>query len=449
MGYVSLAAKTIKLSRNFRKTRKEILEIREKRFRSLLKHAYYNSQFYHEYYRSFGVRDSDVEEISIEQLPCIDKKIFVENFDKIVMDKRITLADIEFFLSKDKNMNKKYLDEYTIIHSSGSTGKPTCFLYDSDAWETILAAGFRACRGYENIVKAVPQILRGLRILYVAATEGRFAGVMTVYEGVKGFGFKPLLLNINLPLEIWIEKINGFNPDVIIGYPSAIKIICDLISECRIKSNAFRVITGGEPLPMEQREYFQSVLGTDIFNVYAASESMILGFETQVYGGFYIFDEMNYLELKEDYTLITPLYNYSQPLIRYRLTDKLMNKEREASEALPFSKIKGVLGRNEEIMWFINDKGKKDFLHPLIIDSLELQGITKYQFVQNSDKSFVIRVELRKSTNFNDVKVKLREQMDKILKEKNLICLNYDVEYVNHIPINAATGKSNIVIKYN
>lgn len=297
-------------------------------------------------------------------------------------------------------------------------------------------------------MKAVPQILRGLRILYVAATEERFAGVMTVYEGVKGFGFKPLLLNINLPLEIWVEKINGFNPHAIIGYPSAIKIICDLISECRIKSNAFRVITGGEPLLMEQREYFQSVLGTDIFNVYAASESMILGFETQVYGGFYIFDDMNYVELKEDHTLITPLYNYSQPLIRYRLTDKLMNKEREASEALPFSKIKGVLGRNEEIMWFINDKGKKDFLHPLVIDSLELQGITKYQFVQNSDKSFVIRVELRKSTNFNDVKVKLREQMDKILKEKNLICLDYDVEYVNHIPINAATGKSNIVIKY-
>lgn len=48
MGYLGLIAKTNKLNHNFQKSRNEILNIRERRFRALLKYAYYNSEFYHE-----------------------------------------------------------------------------------------------------------------------------------------------------------------------------------------------------------------------------------------------------------------------------------------------------------------------------------------------------------------------------------------------------------------
>ncbi|MFT9496200.1 MULTISPECIES: phenylacetate--CoA ligase family protein [Thermotaleaceae] len=447
MGYLGLIAKTNKLNHNFQKSRNEILNIRERRFRALLKYAYYNSEFYHEYYDSYGIRDRDIEEVQINKLPCIDKKLFIENFNRIVTDKRLSLECIERFLMREKGRDKKYLGEYTIVHSSGSTGKPTCFIYDRSSWETILASGFRACKGEVRLKEAISKGLRGFRVLYIAATEGRFGGAMAAHSGIKGFGFHPLLLNINLPLEIWIDKINDFNPDVIIGYPSAVKILCDLISENKIKINAFRIITGGEPLIAEQRKYFQSVLHTDIFNIYGASESIILGLERDAYQGFYIFDDINYLEIDEESTFITPLYNYSQPLIRYKLTDKLMSTERMENETLPFSKIREVMGRNEEIMWFLNDNGEKDFLHPLIINTLEAEGIIKYQFVQRSNKCFEIRVESRKNTDSDTIEIKLRKQMDNILKEKNLTCLNYQIKQVDTIPINASTGKSKIVIK--
>jgi len=447
MGYIGLMTKTNKLNHNFQKSRSEILDKREQKVRELLKHAYYNSEFYHEYYSSYGIRDGDIREIPINKIPSIDKKIFVENFNRIVTDKRVNLQHIERFLMKEKSRDKKYLDEYAIVHSSGSTGKPTCFIYDRNSWETILAAGFRACKGEVGLKEAISKSLRGLRVLYVAATEGRFGGAMAANSGIKGFGFRPLLLNINLSLELWIDKINRFNPDVIIGYPSAIKILCDLISDNKIKINVFRVITGGEPTTREQRRYFQSVLHTDIFNIYGASESIIMGLERDSYQGFYIFDDINYLEVEEEHTFITPLYNYSQPLIRYKLTDKLMSAERLENEALPFSKIKEIMGRNEEIMWFINDKGEKDFLHPLIINTLEAEGIIGYQFVQRSNRMFEIRVELRQGADFNTTQNQLRKQMDNILKEKKLLYLNYRIKQVNTIPINTSTGKSNVVIK--
>lgn len=447
MGHVSIIATTNKLTRNFRKSRDEILIEREQKFRALLKHAYHNSEFYHDYYESHGISEEDLEEIAIDKLPSIDKKIFVDNFDRLVTDKRITRENIEQFLRQETSKERKYLDEFTVVHSSGTTGKPTRFIYDRIAWETILAAGLRAGKGEVRLRDAFPKILRGLKVLYVAATEGRFGGVMAASSGIKSFGFRPLLLNINLPLELWVDKINRFNPDVIIGYPSAIEILCELIADSKIKVNVFRVITAAEPLPWEQRKYFQSVFNTDIFNIYGASESIIIGLESNTYRGFYIFDDINYVEVEAEHTLITPLYNYTQPLIRYELTDKLMSAERSANEALPFSRIGEVMGRNEEIMWFVNEKGERDFLHPLIINVLSVDDIIRYQFVQYSEKMFDVRVELRKNSDFNSAQNKLRQQMDHVLRGKNLSNLKYQIKQVDAIPFNASTGKINMVIK--
>ncbi|EGD50376.1 hypothetical protein TheetDRAFT_2811 [Thermoanaerobacter ethanolicus JW 200] len=40
-----------------------------------------------------------------------------------------------------------------------------------------------------------------------------------------------------------------------------------------------------------------------------------------------------------------------------------------------YTYIKRVIGREEEIMWFKNENGDKDFLHPLFIDDLDVEGI--------------------------------------------------------------------------
>ena len=51
---------------------------------------------------------------------------------------------------------------------------------------------------------SMPQILRllsgGLRILYIAATDGRYGGAMAVGDGIKGVGAKQLFLDIKTPL---------------------------------------------------------------------------------------------------------------------------------------------------------------------------------------------------------------------------------------------------------
>lgn len=74
------------------------------------------------------------------------------------------------------------------MHSSGSTGKPGYFLYDEAAWHTMLLGIIRGALWNMSM----PQILKLLagkpRIIYIAATDGRYGGAMAVGDGIDGVG---------------------------------------------------------------------------------------------------------------------------------------------------------------------------------------------------------------------------------------------------------------------
>lgn len=450
MNYFSLLFKSWRFEQNYDKSREEILELREKKFRKLLKHAYNNSQFYRDYYNRHGIDETDLDDISIDELPPIDKETFIENFDKITTEVELNHHEINEFIEKSDSQNEKYKGEYTIVHSSGSTGEPTYFIYDDDAWNTILAAAFRAGKGRMSIKEVIGSgILEGIRVAYIAATEGRFGGVMAANSALENLGFDKLLLNINSPMEEWKEKILEMEPNVIVGYPSGVKLLCDMLQEDdEVDLDVLRIITAGEPLTDQLREYIESTLDSQVHDIYGASETVLIGLGKGEFDGVYIFDDVNYVEFEKDCIYVTPLYNYSQPLIRYKLTDTLQLKERGQDEELPYTKISKIVGRNEEIMWFDTENGGEDFLHPLVVDNIDVDELANYQFVQLSSEKFKIKSVLEEGISDEEgVKDEIKRQMDAMLKEKELTNLDYWIEMVSEIPINPDTGKSKMVIK--
>lgn len=455
MEYIKMIYNAFILNKNYNYTFNEIQKIRNKKFRKLLKYAYNHSRFYNEYYQDYSINKDDLDDIPIEKLPSIDKNMFIENFDRIVTDKDLNIENINKFI-KSNTENSKFLNKYNIIHSSGSTGTPTTFIYDSNAWDFVLAAAFRACKGDISLNDIISLIsfkqfitsgFKKINVLYIAATEGRFAGVMAATTGIRGFGFNPMLLNINIPLNKWYEKVIKFNPMVIIGYPSAIKILCDILLQKGTLLNVFRVISCGEPLTNELRNYLQTAFRTDVFDLYGSSESLIIGLKRNNYDGFYIFDDINFVEPMKDCLYITPLYNFKQPLIRYKLTDMAESKERGSNEYLPFTKINSIVGRNEDIMWLTNDNGERDFLHPLVIDDIDINGIIKYQFMQHSYKDIDINLEIKDGFDDYNVIKEFKIKFSKLLKEKNLNTIKYNINVVDKIPIDSHNGKSKLIIR--
>lgn len=48
----------------------------------------------------------------------------------------------------------------------------------------------------------------------------------------------------------------------------------------------------------------------------------------------------------------------------------------------------GLLGRCEDMLWFEDGFGHRDFLHPLAIEGFCVEGLRDYQFLQTSRDSF-------------------------------------------------------------
>ncbi|SDG43546.1 phenylacetate-CoA ligase, partial [Thermoanaerobacter thermohydrosulfuricus] len=140
-----------------------------------------------------------------------------------------------------------------------------------------------------------------------------------------------------------------------------------------------------------------------------------------------------------------PLYNKIFPLIRYRLNDVVEGFDREYKGPLPYTHIKRVIGREEEIMWFKNENGDKDFLHPLFIDDLDVEGIKEYQFVQTSDESLILNC-VKLPNAGEDVEEEIKRQLDQFLSKKKLRNVKYEVHFTDTLQIDKITGKVKMVI---
>lgn len=130
--------------------------------------------------------------------------------------------------------------------------------------------------------------------MYLAATDGRYGGAMAVGDGIKGLRAEQKFLDINVPLAKWSETVRAFRPNIIIGYPSAVKILAEVMQGEPLQVK--RVISCGEPLGAGLRRYLENAFQAEVINFYGASESLALGVEQRAEEGMILFDDLNVVE---------------------------------------------------------------------------------------------------------------------------------------------------------
>lgn len=441
MTFTELIIKLTAAKLNTRLPRRTIQKMQQNRLREMLVYAYKHSPYYRKAFRAAGINGHNISYMPIERFPTMDKQKLLDNFDRVVTVRGLTQEKLRRFDSSENAGKKSLGGKYHLIHSSGSTGKPGYFLYDNNAWDTMLIGIIRAALWEMSMLDILRLKLSKPRILYIAAADGRYAGAMAVGDGLDDLGFEKLVLDVQTPLDELQKQLRQFKPDIIIGYPTAIKM---LVQTSDYEFNIKRVITCGEPLSENLRRYFKRFFKCRILNFYGASESIAIGVEDDSNNGMYLFDDMNYVEITEDGIYLTCLYNFAQPLIRYKISDR--------SEQMPydgkcaFTKIKNILGRNEDVMWFKNADGKDEFLHPLSVEGLCVNGLLDYQFVQRSDAFFEINAQIKHGADKAKILKALHGYMRKILELNGLSNIGYKIHIVSEINADKRTGKKRLVV---
>lgn len=446
MNYFKILWKFIIFRRNLKKSNEEIGKLQEKKLRKMIRYAYNHSTYYKEKFNEVGINIDNIDHMTLSSFPSIDKSILFERFDEIITVSDLTQESLRWFDKNEEVNRKAYKGKYHVIHSSGSTGKPSYFIYDEKAWDTMLLGIIRAALWDMSLLQILRFLAGKPRVVYIAATDGRYAGAMAVGDGIDGVGASQLYIDINTPLSEWITQIKKFNPNMIIGYPSAIKILGELVEKGELQLEIFRVISCGESLGASLRHYLESVFQTEVINIYGASESLAIGVETKHSEGMILFDDMNVIEIENDKMYLTSLYNFAQPLIRYKISDRFTLQEPDSQSPYPFNKAVGFIGRSEDILWFEDERGNREFLHPLAIEGFCIEGLIDFQFSQTDKDAFEMLAEISEAGVESAIRKEMVNQMKVILKEKKLEYVRFSVKFVDKIVPDPNTGKKRLII---
>jgi phenylacetate-coenzyme A ligase PaaK-like adenylate-forming protein len=145
--------------------------------------------------------------------------------------------------------------------------------------------------------------------------------------------------------------------------------------------------------------------------------------------------------------ILTNLYNYTQPLIRYEMNDEIVLDEKPCECAWPSPTIHSIGGRSENFLWFEKPDGKKDFIHPLVMVEFMVLGLRKIQVVQPERNRLILRSVLRGDPA--QACERIRRRMHEVLKSKNLQdVVNFDIEIVDRIENDPKTGKYRLIIPF-
>lgn len=431
----------------------EILTLQEKRFRKLLRHAVRCSKFYRRLYGEQGITEENIDSVSAKDIPIIDKKILMEHFDELVCDERLKQKDLEAFIEHPENRGKKYHDSFQVIHTSGSSGRVGLFTYGADDWAQAKALAVA------RVSKGPVTFFRKTRLAFIGAIDGHYAGVSLVEDAPK-FIFDVLPVSINGPLEEIVKKMNDFYPDVLTGYSSGIHLLAQEKIRGSIRISPKRIITSADTLTHEMRATIQKAFGVAPVNFYAASESLCLGAECDSAGSLHLFTDWHRTELlgsdgnavqdgRAGNLVLTNLYNYTEPLIRYRMNDELILDTKKCPCGASFPVVKTIAGRTEDFLWFEDERGIADYLHPIVLAEFFVPGLRKFQFVQTGKNSLTMKAVLEKEGEKVKIIQEIKARMKKILEKKKLdASVVFVVEEVTDIQNDLKTGKFKLVIPF-
>lgn len=415
----------------------QIRVLQQKKFRQLVKHAVQNSPYYQDLVRKYAI---DVNSCRPEDFPILTKADVLEHFDQMVTDPRITKAKIAAFLEHSKDPADLFLGTYYVIHTSGSSGTVGYSLYTPQ----------ELARGIVHFTRMHPPSI-GQTLAYIGAIQGHFAGA-TIVTAAKNIPFiykKVGMFDINRPFQHIIQQLNELQPTSLSGYAFALRKLAEAQQAGELHISPRAIQSGGEQLSHADKAFIQEVFKTEVVNVYAASEHLIMGIGKDSFNGMYLMEDDLIFEPQPTRTCVTNLYNKTLPLIRYEMSDRLQHLP-DTQHHLPFTKVVDIVGRNEHIPIFINDADKQDFISPILLSEFYVKHVTAFQFHILGQKEFIFKACL--DTGLTDkekqaVIQKIKQALGAILKEKQMTKVKFKVELVDRLWSDPKTGKFRLILK--
>ena len=355
----------------------------------------------------------------LDAIEPLKRAELMARFDESVTDPDIQLESVRAFIADPQRIGDAYLGRHAIWTSSGSTGSPGIFVHDTralsiydaleclrfcaspllarnSAWPWALAGG------------GLPELGFAPRLALLAATDGHFAGVASLTRLLR---LSPMsshrirIISILQPIDLIVEALNQFQPEVIASYPSAAGLLAQeqLCGRLEISPKAFWL--GGEQSASTLHSTLEQAFHCQVREAYGASECLSIGW-TCAQGVIHINDDWVILEPVDEHdrpvdpgqrshtVLLTNLANQVQPLIRYDLGDSLTVLEQPCRCGSSFPAVV-IEGRRDDVIALEGEQGPVQVLPLALVTVLEDEaGAFNFQLIARGPHTLELRLDV-------------------------------------------------------
>jgi putative adenylate-forming enzyme len=416
--------------------REELVRFQYQQLTSIVTYAIHHSPFYQELYKNIG---SD-QRILLNELPIIDKATMMENFDQFVTDPRLKLKELQVHISQ-LTRDEYYLGEYRVLTTAGSSGMKGIFVFNRKEWSTTLASTFRL----SFITGATIRFPNRWRIIHIFPDSPIHYSHRATVSGDHCL-VKRRSLNVTSSIEDLVNDLNTFQPEVIGTYPSIASLLAIEQLEKRLNIHPKFVATAGEVRTKEMERNIREAWGVIPFNAYGMTEGGGLGCDCPFHRGIHLFEDLFIVEVVDEKNqpvpdgspgyklLLTNLFNFTQPLIRYEVSDMLTMSTEPCPCGRPFRLIAEVEGRSDDIIYLQTPQGGSVPIHPIHFRSPmgAFQDIKEYRILHEDD-GINIGIVLREGASGEEVANKLRTNLKKKIESVGAICPEIRVQFVDKI----------------
>lgn len=395
-------------------SKKKILKYQTKQLKKIYKYAIKNSVFYNELYKGLSFNTLN----DFYKLPLIDKRIMMENFSDLntcgILKEEVLAYAVQKELEKD--FYGYFKDEYVIGLSSGTSGNKGLYITPRKMTERLPAV-FLARSGF-------PLSLLPYRILFMLRIFSQ--GFEDINSKIVSLNYLSTMEKIN---EV-IDSINKLKINILMAPPSFIREL--IPHKDKINVNLKKIMTYAEVLEIEDKIRFEKFFNTEVIEIYQASEGQMASACKK--GHLHINEDLVFIELYDDNNnlitqegivghkmIITNLVNYAQPLIRYEMNDMVV-LDSKCDCGSNFRRIKKVLGRHDDLIYFIDKDNCKKYVFPdlfvrwIIVTS---ENIREFQVLQRKINEVTVYLDLI-DENDTEIKTIILNQIVKELKSLNI-----------------------------
>ena len=379
--------------------------------------------------------------VRLADLPVLTKDDLLTSFDELVTDRRLRLADLLEHLDQIED-DALYLDDYRVMASSGSSGRKAVFVYDRAAW-TQCAGMFLRRSAWLGIRPRMPRT-RLAMVWGTSPTHMSRRGAASLDIGVH----RLCRLSVTQPLPELVARLEDFQPQHLTAYPSIAAGLADEQLAGRLRLRLEGLATSSEPLTPALRDRLEQAFGVRPYNFYATTEGLY-GHDCPA-GSMHLFDDMCIVENVDGHgdpvppgevgarLLVTNLYNRTQPLIRYEVTDLVAVEPEPCPCGRSLMRVRSLEGRAEEVLRLGGVS-----VHPLEFALVTADpDVREFQVVQRGN-GLRLRVALRAGAD--GAPERLRARLGARLEELGVPRPAVEVETVEALE-RSASGKLQMVV---